>query len=366
MAAQTPMLAFEALNLEDGSQVTFKVFPASRVYSGPTEQLSSVSDDGKYILFFDPDTITPVPRFRSFTFVVSIRQAGQNDASWYAYDVRAEPVGKFADVLANVKFKIKTGTQESAGLLKVPVHSTAYDGDLQRKMDDSAVIDAKVSRSPAISLRNSLDNLGIHVTGVEVHRNCERCWEDIQSGPLNVRIGSSASVDIPLNIRPKPLWAMLSTALILKKDKPQDTLAVKVWYNVEQGGISKDKTFNIPVRFAPSIWHLVMATIIGGIVGAFLKRILDHEDSRISWGFVGKIVFLSIVAEFFAAVAASFDSKLIILSFDMDPRQIIPAAILAFTVTGGPTATKWVGSIIQQGRTGDNQNSTAAIAGGDK
>jgi hypothetical protein len=152
---------------------------------------------------------------------------------------------------------------------------------------------------------------------------------------------------------------MLSTALILKRDKPQDHLLVTVSYNVDQGGITKQHEFDLPVRFTPSIWQLALAVVAGALVGALLKRLLDEQITQLSWRFLGKAIVLALVAEGLAAVAASYESKLIILSFDMDPRQVIPAALLAFAVTGGPPVTKWALGVI---RPGGNQGKDAAGA----
>jgi hypothetical protein len=149
----------------------------------------------------------------------------------------------------------------------------------------------------------------------------------------------------------------------LKKETPQDKLKVKVSYHVEQGGMPKEKSTDVPVRFTPSLWQLAIVVLAGGLVGALLKRLLDHEVNKITWKLLGQVVLVAGVAEVIAAVAAQFDSKLIILNFDLDPRQLIPAALLAFTITGGPTVTQWATRIIKS-RSPDN-GADGQPAGGD-
>lgn len=368
MVAQTPTLILDTASIPGNTgQVSFKAFLSTTVRPGtPTsqEQYLYETDDHKYVIFIDPNTITPVPRYNAFTFVASVKSQGQSNASWYVYNVRAEPVGKFADVLADVHFRVEVGSQESVRTLKLPVHNAAYDGDLLRKKEDPAILDIKMSDDLAINFQNSLEDLDLHLTGIKVRRGCAACWEDSKPEPVDISIRPSRTAEVPLQVKPKPLRAMLSTAFILKKDSPQDTLSITVLYNVDQGGTPKEKQFDIPVRFTPSIWQLLIAVIMGGLVGAILKRVLDHEVTKITWGLLGRVILLSVVGEFLAVFAASFDSKLIVLSFDLDPRQAIPAAVLAFTITGGPTVTKWAGTIIQRSKPSGKDKAAPAVAGG--
>jgi hypothetical protein len=368
IVAQTPTLTLDIASIPGNTgQVSFKAFLSTTVHPGtPTgqEQYSYETDDHKYVIFVDPNTIAPVPRYNAFTFVASVKRQGQNDASWYVYNVRAEPVGKFADVLTDVHFRVQSGSQESVRTLKIPVHNAAYDGDLLRKKDDPAILNVKMSEDPTINFQNNLEDLDLHLTGIKVTSGCPTCWEDSKPGPVDISIRPSRTVAVPLQLKPRSLRAMLSTAFILKKDSPQDTLSVTLLYNVDQGGTPKEKQFDIPVRFTPSIWQLLIAVIIGGFAGALLKRVLDQESTKITWGLLGRVLLLSVVGEFLAVLAASFDSKLIVLSFDMDPRQAIPAAVLAFTITGGPTVTKWAATIFQRAKPGGNGDGTAAAARG--
>jgi len=358
MLAQTPILTFDTLTIGNAGQVSFTAFLADRGASSAVagepvageQRYLYRTDDNRFVISVNPDTISSAPRYKAFTFEVKVRNSAPSDAAWHVYEVRADPIGKFPDVLANVGFRLRVGKSESAGFIRLPIHSAVFDADLVRKNVDLEPLQVKVSdpHGPEIVLQNVLENLDIHITKVEVKSGCHDCWDEVIASPVDILARPSAKVNLLLNTRPKPLGALLSTAFLLKKETPQDVLFVTLGYNVDQGGMPKEKQINVPIRFTPSIWQLAMAVIVGGIVGAILKCLLNNDAGKITWKLLGQAVLLALVAESLAVMAASFDSKVIILNFDMDPRQAVPALTLAFVITGGPTVTKWALRTIQE------------------
>lgn len=365
MLAQ-PTLSIDTLPNGTEGKVTFTPFLLTSPLSNAPEnedQYKYKTTDGKYLMFVNPSTITWAPLYVVFTFEVKIKSSAPGDATWYTYKVKANMDGSFPDQEALVTCRIN----DSIAYVNLPVHSFTYRDDLAYKPGDSAMVDVKVSdpRGLDIPLQNSLEKLDIHVTTVKITKSkCYSCWDDLTPKPRDLVIHPSDTAHVPLSIQPKSLAAMFSTALILKRSQSQDTLSVTVGYTVEPGGMPKEKQLDIPVRFTPSIWQLGIAVIVGAIVGAFLKRLLDHEVDRITLKLALKVVFVALVAEFIAVLAASFDSKVIILSVDMDPRQVVPAAVLAFVITGGPTVTKWAARIMRPGGPAPDQAATTAAGGG--
>jgi hypothetical protein len=368
--ARPPSLSFDDVGVLPASRVRFKVVtpdgtPPQNVAA--QEKDSYETADHKFVLFLDPEKIAST-RYSGFVFDTYVKRQG--DVKWYVYNVLASPEGQFADLLENVNFKIKDASGDSVGTIRLPLHSNFYDDDLQCnyglpcKKDQSPILQIKMSDidGPAIDLQNTLKTLGIHVTKVVVRRECHACWQDNKAEPIDILIRPSSSASIPLNIRPKPLSAMLSTALMLKSES-QEHLSITIDYNVDQGGVTKQKPFDVRVRFTPSLWQLTIAVLAGALVGGLLKYFLDEKTTRLSASFVGQTILMAGIVEFLAVIAATYESKLIILSFDLDPRQVIPAFLIAFAFTGGPHVTKWALAVIRPG-SGNPQEPVADAAVG--
>jgi hypothetical protein len=183
LLAQGPVLTFDTVPFGNTGQITFKTFPSATVRPNPAasqDLYSYETEDHKFVIVVNPDTITSVPRYSAFTFDASVKRQGGNDAVWYVYNVRADPVGQFADMLKNVSFKIVDGPNgSSVGSVKLPIHSAVFDADLLRDKTERSVLEIRVSdtQGPAISFENALDNLALHLTKVEVRSKCNKCWE---------------------------------------------------------------------------------------------------------------------------------------------------------------------------------------------
>lgn len=369
--AQAPRLTLDPVNINgNAGQVTFTVFPPTSLSSSATiqNQYSYETLDHKYLVVVDPGTIAVDSKFGIGDLSFETRIKRLADGNWYSYNVRASPTGNFADLMKDVNFTVADGSHASTVLIKLPLHSNAYGEALQWIKDDSPIMQMKVSdiQGPTIALHNSLENLSIHVTKLVIRRNCYQCWQESQAQPIDLTIPPSGKVFIPLNIRPKPLSALLSTASTLKRDAAQDRLSLLVDYSVDYGGVPKQKQFDLPVRFSPSFWHLTIVIIAGALLGIVLRSILE----KLPWrpllktiGHMAMTIFLTCIAIGLLVAVASYDSKLVILGLDLDPRQMIPAFIVAGLIAGGSTVRKWAAGIIQLGR-GQKDAAAAAGAGG--
>ena len=360
----TISVVLDPFSFGNAGQVKFKTMPSGETSSGSQvfqPQNSYETNDHKYEIFLDLDKISSDPRSSSYWFEIRVR-AKNGGAGWSLFNVRADPVGKFADTLAEVTVKVQSNSGESVQNVRVPMHSAGYDDALVVVTDpERPFLKVRLAdrTPPKIVLKNTLDNFSLHLTKLEVRPQCSECWAPVSAGDLSIDVSPNAELSIPLPVKPQTFSAMLASAFVLKKDAPHDILPMDIAYNIAQGGSSKQKAFKVPVRFSPPIWQLILAILVGSIVGLFLKKLLDPASPPLSKGLFAKSIFLAAVAEFLAVVAAIFDSKLVILNFDMDPRQSVPALIFAATVTGGPAVVKWAAGITQTPRAGANPGGAA-------
>lgn len=386
LAAQGPQLAVDTKNIGTTVHISFRASDPT-VASNPVIQAQYSYETGnhKYSAFLDPAGIRAVPAspLGEYTFTVLIKPKG--DSNWYSYDVIATPFGDFADFVDDVQGTVGQGADADTLTIRLPLHSAQYKDDLVWRNDDpndqSRTLQVKVSDSqgPTIPLHNNLKNLTIHITKVEVKRTCTQCWQDTQPGVVD--IPSADGQPVPLNIRPKALSALVSTASKIKRDAAHDSLTVTVYYNVDQGGPAKHTQFDVTVRFSPSFWQLSMVVIAGSLLGLSLRGVLEklrpikkgaatNQQTASGWKSLGKTtahagttLFLTSVGVALLIVVAFSDSKLVILGLDLDPRQMVPAFIIAGYIAGGSPVRKWAGDIL---RLGDkNQAAQAAAGGGD-
>lgn len=386
---QAPKLSIGAASFNgNAGKVTFRAIYSDQSPPSAEAQQKYWHEtlDGKYVVVLDPAKITPLSDtdFGDFTFRASVKR--EADKTWYSYDVVASPSGTFADIQKDVNFTVGQEGRATVNI-KLPLHSANYENALQWVKDDppTAEIGVSASQGPVITLQNSLDGLGIHVTRVAVAKeNCPQCWQESQQQTVTA-VAPGEKIYPALNIRPKSLSALWSTAST-KPGATQDMLSVVVDYSVDEGGGMKHLQITLPVRFSPSVWHLALMVVAGAMLGIVLAAVVpkikhrakgakatdlapaaQSEDLQKSmWAKVWHgltTVFLTGVAVGLLVFLASRDSKLVILGLDMDPRQMVPAFIVAALIAGGSRVKTWAAGIVGWGQ--GKGSGMAAGAGGD-
>jgi hypothetical protein len=355
-AAACPSAPLDPISLGNSQGASFRPGQADSVNRDSVSfqrDYTYQSQDGKYSVFLDPNSVAPLPSLNSFSFLMTVRA---NDGSGPAcvFTVGEDPKGEFADFLADVTVKISTSSSSTPSIatVKVPVHSAGYDSDLELLADPNSsfvIVHLADSNPPGIRIMNRLSSFPIRITGVTASPGCLQCWTTGNSAFTPIEIPPGVDVRVPLNQQPRSFSALLATAFVLKKDSPHDTFQVTLDYNVELGGASRHKPINVPVRFDPSFPELSFAVLAGALIGTLLRWWLDPAHSRVSWKLALQSLGLAAMAEFISYIAATFDTKVVILGFDMDPRLFIPAVIISTLVAGGPIVAKFMGKVATGG-----------------
>jgi hypothetical protein len=364
---QDVKISLDPQTFEGDAQVTFDIYYSDETTPNiPTQTEQDQTDDGVYTIASDPGTLTPDPRQPAYHYRIYWRRNQPKDAPWHVTDIRVNSTGRFVDSLSKVRIKFGQAGQESVGHITIPVHSAAND-DLIDISQNQLPLNVRLSDSnpPQLIFDNKLNDFSVHITGVKAFsRNCPQCWADTQSpsaAPIDLVIAPHNNLPIPINLKQHPIAAMWDTAFVLKKETPHDVLSLKVTYHADEGGGSKSHDFTVPIRFSPNIWELAIAVLLGGFLGVLVKGVLE-KGPKLTTRLVAQQLLLAVVAEIIAVAAASFDCKLVILGFDLDPRQFIPALLLALVVTGGATVKTWASGIIGSGKPREPAN---AAAGGE-
>ncbi len=336
---QEGVVSFSTLSL--GAD-TRSDFPAPRFLLGQT-------DDQTFRLYEDVDSIQQV-RFNAFTFTAYLVNAKETGHGANKFQITGNPTGVFRDAPVRVSFHVKTGSASIAGGILMPVYNaTKTDLLVAEKQTEPAYVSVSGTTPVQIRLGNVADTLPLSITDVAVREDCPKCWTHITS-PVNEKsplvIDPGTSSNLPIDLFPNSIPALLQGALVVKTDVPHDTLSVTVTYHTVPGGADKKQTVLAQVRFGPGLIGLTLALCGGIVLGLSAKYLLTGKfgksDERAIHGIVTAFVF-GLIAEFVGILLTAYgNSKLVLFGLDIDPRQLFPAFILAMLVSGGPAVVSWV------------------------
>jgi len=347
-----PQFTMDSVNIRQEGVVSFSTlfmgadaradFPAPRFLLGQT-------DDQTFRLFVDVDSIQQV-RFNAFTFTAYLANAREAGHGSYKFQVTGNPTGSFRDAPVRVSFHVKNATASATGTIVMPVYNaTKTDLLVADKQTEPAYVSVSGMTPVQIRLGNVTDTLPISVTDVIVSENCPKCWTRTSSAVNEksaLQIDPGTASNISIDLFPNSIPALLQGALVVKTDVPHDTLSVTVTYHTVPGGADRKQTIPAQVRFGPGLIGLTLA-LCGGITLGLAARYLltgklGKNDERAVHAIFTALVF-GLITEFVGILLTAYgNSKLVLFSLDIDPRQLFPAFILAMLVSGGPAVVAWV------------------------
>jgi hypothetical protein len=341
-----PDLILDSANIRQEGDVSFQTLSLgldSRTdFPSPRFQLGQTDGSG-FRLYLDVDSIQQV-RFNAFTFTVYLANANDAGKGSYKYQVTGNPRGSFRDTPVTVNFHVKTGSGNVPGGIVMPVYNaTRTDLLTAEKQTEPSYVSVSGVTPVQIRLSNGPDTLPVLVTNVAVGENCPNCWTRVGT-PVNsqasLQIEPGANATLPIELEPNSIPALLHGALLIKSDVPHDTLAVTITYHTNPGGSDRKQTIPTQVRFGPGLIGLALALCAGVSLGLAARYLLTDRFGADKEKAVHAIVtafVLGLIAECVGVMLTAYgSSKLILFGFDIDPRQLFPAFILAVLVSGGP------------------------------
>jgi hypothetical protein len=147
--------------------------------------------------------------------------------------------------------------------------------------------------------------------------------------------------------------AFAKSLFSLKSSEAHDQLLLSVSSVAEQGGLIMPQEFSIPVRFTPPALFLLLAVLIGAILGALLHLGIAPAPAAVpppkpAIIQVAIMVFLAVVVWIFALVLYSYtETRVTIFGFTLDPSQIVPAGLIALLAAGGPSVVAKIKEALQ-------------------
>ena len=341
-----------SVRLANGGEVSF-VEPLPLDRPGPDElnRLNSailtdgiLTHDRHFRVYVDINSISVDLQHRFYRYEFYVKPETQlGSGSGTAFLVRASPAGGFDDCYSSVKFEVKMGTLSDGGELELPVHSLAQRDFLTVPTDQSTPYSANLS-SPStivIPIKNRLPDIGLLVErNVTANPSHPEYWKvspvaSVQdNGAGSVQLAGGGQTAVRLTLQPVPFRALTASVYPLKSGMPHESVQLKVSYKAADGGSARTLDFSVPVRFVPNIWTLMLAVIIGALTGSF-GSLLDPKRVKGTTAWLATLfwsVVLSLVAEIVGAVLVAGGSKFVLFGFDLNPFEMLPAALIGLLI----------------------------------
>jgi hypothetical protein len=313
-----------------------------------------------YLLLIDLNDIEAVEEgsyFRYKFYVRNLQPASPSKSTYFLMNGR--PIGDFPDQRFDVPFTI----DGEEGKISLPIFSLSY-----------SFLSGPTWTVPEDVGYGSTNRISIHLTNqsslsisATFHKPNPRedYWQEakvliddtdkIQT--VQIPLGKSPQNTIDLQLTPKPATAFISSIFSFAGrsiDECRTTQgnqgavgrplgdATKRWIddcvtlNVEyhtKGGLSQSMSLMIPVRFRPNPALLFLCVILGCGLGLWINALVNRKKV---WPAFRQdlllVVLIGVLVEAFSMIMVSLKSNLRIFGFDLDPFQLLPAALIGVLI----------------------------------
>jgi hypothetical protein len=347
--AQETSLRFDSLPPTKGTSVGFTVAPSGSVSIDTLFGLpirDAETQDHKYVLTVDTGTFRR-DKYSRFSFDAYVRPAPpKKQSNFQKYKVSEDPVGAFSDDTLLVTFHISGSSGQDVGTIRLPVHSDDGSDNVTIAIPSTP---QKVSFSGLstmeLGLTNNLESLHLNVAEVNISSTlCQPCWLPPMSAKPNINsLAPKKGTSLIVLVRPNMIKALGKSLFSLNPNTAHDSLLISVFSVAEQGGLVTSQEFKISVRFAPPLLYLLLAVLVGALVGGLVRLAMRPAPYNTAMGSsrTGREIFIAIVMAvaawiFSIALFSYAETRITLLGFSLDPSQVIPAGLIAFLSAGGP------------------------------
>jgi len=83
----------------------------------------------------------------------------------------------------------------------------------------------------------------------------------------------------------------------------------------------------VPIRFKPSFWSLLLAVVVGSLLGAVFARLVSTQATKWYKAF-SVAVIAALIVEVVGMLLVSAKSEFRLFNIDLDPYQLSPALVV--------------------------------------
>jgi len=260
------------------------------------------------------------------------------------FGVQATPSGTFLDQGAEVIFQIEGQGAPQTGTIRIPIYNSSLK-ILRLEASPPArlfKVNYGTEFTSSISLINHHEDLPVVLLGpLEFDGENKGDWEEprkvgFSGGDKERRelkpSGKPESV-LEIRLKAKPMRALAASIFPLSPELPHQTNFFTLSYETP-GGLTDTLRVEVPVRFQPTIWVLLIALLVGACIGSLIPRVLpksSHKWKDWPWAIIAAFL-ISFLLWIVGAVLVSNDSRFRILGLELDPFQVAPVIFFSALV----------------------------------
>jgi hypothetical protein len=314
LATSQAQPAFQATHLQsielkledaivDGGRVHFRPCLCDLQPAPSTEKLQEMimGDTPGYWVYADQSKTEFISwGYFVYEFYVIPKAMPQGGGSACVFRVQAAQSGSFVDQAEDVSFSVGSCTEGDKGNIRILLHPTSYSKAILRYQIpiDPHQLPGEVQQAGLcsetriyVSIENPLPAVQVELTGSirptkynpEYWRGPPTIISEVQPTGKGA-LGPGRKLDLTVVLQPDAWHALGASVFPLGPGMRHDTILLDLDYNAP-GGVPATLPIEIPVRFKPSFWGLLLTVVIGTVVGSSIGWCLPEKapKNRIIW-----------------------------------------------------------------------------------
>lgn len=297
---------------------------------------SRVASAGRFRVWIYPDDIQQA-RYGYFKYQLYARDTTAGPTGPITmFTFQGTPVGTFEDQIAIVEFDITAaGDVKESGKIRLPIFGSVA-SDALASTTSSAPVPVFLASEKVIPVpvRNSSKSMPVEVRNVRISPEDPGLWKKPAAVPFKPFVldpGAAVGENVQIRLIPRTTSAIASAMVPGGSSKKDDTIKVSIEY-ATKGRSARELSMAIPVRFVPWPPLLFLATIVGACVGTLVPPAARKRQWQDFWKALGSGTIVAVIVEAFAMLLVANNSQFKLLGFDLDPFQLLPAALIGVLV----------------------------------
>lgn len=318
-----------------GGKIEF--FPRPCLSRGETAQLQPVGKAGEWQVMVDRSSEESRSEGEIFHYFLHLASNGKPE---HCFQLTATPAGTFRDQRSAVRLRVVDGEEKVEGEIQLVLHNGLeaphyLDAELVEEPPVEGTLFGEVAIS--LNLTNRLENVPLTIDWIEVDADRPRRWwvQPVAVASTGSVLGPGRTKERALRVEGKASgWRAFGAALNpFTAKESHEVVTVRIGYGTE-GGMPRQLDVTVPIRFEPSIFAVVVALVVGLLVGCTVPagkyaRVLGR---RSFWGYWRPIVLrvapVAVISWALGMTLVSGGSQFRLFGVTLDPDQLMTAFLI--------------------------------------